>query len=74
MIGDPIALGIGTPSSIPVFLLVGLSPTGPIVFEPHVVEAFASYAGSVDAFGRYQASVDAFGIFDESVDAFASED
>jgi len=43
-------------------------------FEPHVVEAFASYAASVDAFGSYQGSVDALAMFDDSVDAFASED
>lgn len=34
MIGDAITLGIGTPSSVPVFLLVGLTPTGPVVITP----------------------------------------
>ena len=43
------------------------------VFEPHVIEAFASYQASVGGFGSYDESVDAFGSFDDSVDAFATE-
>ena len=33
MIGQTISIGIGSPASIPYFILFGLSPTGPVAIE-----------------------------------------
>ena len=57
----------------PLALLLTLSSAAAAVPEPHVVDAFASYAGRVDGFAAYHDTVESFASFDASVDAFASE-
>ena len=50
------------------------APIGAVlVFEPHVVDAFARYTASLNAFARYDTALDCFGKFDLVVDAFANE-
>ena len=51
-----ITLGIGTPADIPHFILVGLSPTGPLAEEGDIQTVTGVYRLSQDVTGRSDAA------------------
>lgn len=67
-INQVITLGIGTPSDIPHFILVGLSPGSAPAADPTVLDLLGLYQPTLSASGRYQASISALGIYQTTID------
>lgn len=70
MINQIITLGIGTPSGIEPFLLLGLHAEPAVVVEP--LQLVASYMASVALVGSYATSLNVTGAFSGRVSLVAS--